>query len=395
MAGDADTYIGSRLREVRKRRGLTQRRLAAASGVSLSLIRKLEQGELRATRLETARRLAVALHVPTSRLIVRDADRADAATADRWDPVRRALTSPAPSAEPDEEPTARGVCDTLQAAMPLFTDDRFAELAEVLPPLLHDAEALAEADGSARAARSRLLQLTGWLLTQNRQYAAASQALERSLEICDDRLQAATTVSTRCWLLLRQGQLDQARALAARWADDLEPRLSRATPSELSTWGWLLLRLSAAAVRDNRPDKAEDALRLARAAAAALGHEHTPAGDFLRTFGPMTVAFKRAENASVTDRPDQVLKLAAAIPVNGMRTTSNNRNRHLLDVANAHTAMRQYAEAVDVLTGLHAASPQWLPNQRYARDILSRVVNRRRTLTPQTRELADAIGVPL
>ncbi|WP_425274433.1 helix-turn-helix domain-containing protein [Streptomyces zinciresistens] len=37
--------MGERLQEVRKRRGLTQRQLASESGVSLSLIRKPEQGD--------------------------------------------------------------------------------------------------------------------------------------------------------------------------------------------------------------------------------------------------------------------------------------------------------------------------------------------------------------
>lgn len=35
--------IGKRLRDIRKRRGMSQRELANGSGVSLSLIRKLEQ----------------------------------------------------------------------------------------------------------------------------------------------------------------------------------------------------------------------------------------------------------------------------------------------------------------------------------------------------------------
>lgn len=66
------TGIGSSLREIRKRRGLTQRELAAASGVSLSLIRKLEQGEITDTRMETAHTLASTLRVPTSYLLERD-----------------------------------------------------------------------------------------------------------------------------------------------------------------------------------------------------------------------------------------------------------------------------------------------------------------------------------
>ncbi|TYP04542.1 helix-turn-helix protein [Streptomyces coelicolor] len=60
--------IGKQLRDVRKRRGMSQQELAKSSGVSLSLIRKLEQGERSDTRLETARQLAAALHVPTTRM---------------------------------------------------------------------------------------------------------------------------------------------------------------------------------------------------------------------------------------------------------------------------------------------------------------------------------------
>ena len=394
MPHPSDAHIGARLREVRKRRGLTQRELAQASGVSLSLIRKLEQGELRDTRLETARRLAVALRVPTTRLICRDTEHAEAGTVDRWEPVRRALAAPLPLRGQDDPPTVEGVRDALAAAQPLFAGDRFAELAEVLPPLLRDADALA-GESAARPVRVRLHQLVGWLMVQTRQYDAAEIALERALADASDRLQAAATVNTVCWLRLRQGRLHQALELAARWADEVEPRISRATPEELSTWGWLLLRVSAAAVRDNRPSEAEDALRTARAAAVMLGREHAPGDDFLRAFGPITVALKCAENASVTDRPDKVLALAARIPSAELRPTSNNRNRHLLDVADAHVKTRHYSESVEVLRSIHAASPQWLPNQRYARDILKRVIGRRRTLTAEMRELADAVALPL
>jgi hypothetical protein len=170
---------------------------------------------------------------------------------------------------------------------------------------------------------------------------------------------------------------------------------SRATPAELSAWGWLLLRVSAAAIRDNRPGEAEDALRLAKSAAVALGYDCAPEGDFLRAFGPVTVALKRTENAMVAGEPDRVLSLASRIPADSLKPTSNSRNRHLLDVANAHAQLRQYAEAVDVLQKIRAGSAEWLPSQRYARDILGRIVSRRRTLTPEMRELADLVGLPV
>ncbi|MGI5436391.1 helix-turn-helix domain-containing protein [Streptomyces shenzhenensis] len=389
--------IGKRLQEVRKRRGMTQRQLASESGVSLSLIRKLEQGERADTRLETARQLAQALRVPTTSLIAEHEEERLAAPGadDRWEAVRRALVAPVRVDGVTEEPTVSGVQEALASTLPLFSGDRFAELSVILPPLLRDADLVAENGAEGRALRVRLSQLTGWLLTQTRQFEAADVALTRSLEESSDRLQAAATVNTQCWLLLRRGRLAEAWELATRWADEVEPRISRATPAELSAWGWLLLRASAAAIRDNRPGEAEDALRYANSAAVAMGREFAPRDDFLQAYGPVTVTLKRAENAMIVDKPDLVLKLSARIPTGGMRPTSNNRNRHLLDVAEAHARSQDYARTVEVLQGIRADAPQWLPNQRYARDIFSRVIARRRTLTPDMRELADAIGVPV
>ncbi|WP_280296687.1 helix-turn-helix domain-containing protein [Nocardia abscessus] len=61
--------LGERLQTVRKRRGLTQRELAESSRVSLSLIRKIEQGERDDIRMDTLRRFAVALGCPVTVLL--------------------------------------------------------------------------------------------------------------------------------------------------------------------------------------------------------------------------------------------------------------------------------------------------------------------------------------
>jgi len=55
---------GDRIRDIRKRRGLPQRALAESSGVSLSLIKKLEQGDYGDVQLETLHKLAVTLRYP-------------------------------------------------------------------------------------------------------------------------------------------------------------------------------------------------------------------------------------------------------------------------------------------------------------------------------------------
>ncbi|WP_049564877.1 helix-turn-helix domain-containing protein [Streptomyces sp. SBT349] len=389
--------IGDRLRKSRKRGGLTQRELARKSGVSYSLIQQLEQGARHDTRLETARKLAAALRVPTTKLIAEHAEEsADGATVELWATVRRAAAGLHEDGDIAEPPTAEGVRSALDATTPLFAGDRFGQLSTVLPRLIRDADVLAGIDRDGRAVRTRLMQLVGWLLVQTRQFDIAEDVLARVLGESADRLQGAAVVNTQCWLALRRGRLAEAADLATRWADDVEPtRLSRATMGELSAWGWMLLRVSAATVRDAREAEAEDALRLAESVAVAMGREHAPRDDYLRTFGPVTVALKQAENAMIMDQPDEVLRLANRVPAGGLRPTSNNRNRHLLDVAAAQVRLRHHPQAVETLLGILRHSPEWLPNQRYARDIMGQVVERRRMLTPQMRALADAVKLPL
>lgn len=62
MAGRASTWVcGPRLRELRRARGLTQKRLAAAAGVSYATLSRLEGKPATSCRERTAARLAAAL----------------------------------------------------------------------------------------------------------------------------------------------------------------------------------------------------------------------------------------------------------------------------------------------------------------------------------------------
>lgn len=385
-------HIGGRVREVRRRRGMTQRELAKAARVSVSLVSKLEQGELTDTRLETARRLAVALRVPTTRLVQRGEP--SERVAEYWQPLQRAVE--VESAQPPEEPTVQAVRQGLAGARAAYFESRMGDLSDLLVPLLREADALGES-ADARNLRSHLLHLAGSTLTQAHQFGAAETALRRAMDDATDRLRGASVITTWSWLLLRQGRFEESRQLATRWADDVEPRpVSRATPEELAAWGWLLVQASAASLRDNRPGEAADTMRLARAAALMTGRELPTGPRRLATWGPVTVAYKRAERSAVLDRPGEVLETAQRLTAVGTgQVRSTEFHRHRLDVAKAHVMLRQYGEAVEVLTEVHQTAPEWLSNQRYARDTMAEVIRRRRTLTPQMLTLADATGVPV
>jgi transcriptional regulator with XRE-family HTH domain len=390
---------GDRIRSVRKRRGLSQKELARLCGLSVSWVRQQEQGTAPDPPLETLHKVAVALTVPTSTLAAgAQAPGPHPQTAQDWALVRDALHGRGP--EPAEQATAEGVHEILAAVRRPLAANRYAAVAAILPSLIRDAGTLNGHDGGAR---SRVLNLTAWLLTQTRQWDDAEAAARMARDASrGDRLDDAAAVNTLCWSLLRQGRLAEARELATAEADKIEPRFSAAIPRELAMWGRLLLAATNAAIRDNRPGEAADVLSLARAAAGRIGQEVSLDGSTARTFGPVSVMMIMAENAAITGQPDQVLAIAENIPaVAGalsagmLHPAAASRCRHRLDTADAYVMLRRYPEAMEVFRGLQEDVPEWLAQQRYARDILRRITDQRRTMTPEMVTLADAINLPL
>lgn len=391
---------GSRVREARKRAGLTQEELAARSGVSLSLIAKLERGEYGGMRLETVHKLARALRVTTSALTSGTGSPPPAAPAPGdWEAVRRALSGEH-GGMPDEAPAIGGMRDAVARANGTLLGSGYAELRVMLPALLRDADALVSASASrgeahARQVRSDARRVAAYALGEARQFSAAGDAIELAQGDAGDDLTALAAADGKCWLLLRQGRLAECGALAARWADDAEPaRLSKASPDELAAWGMFLVRASNVAARDNRPDDAREALRLAKMAAAGVGREIVPYFSPAQVFGPVTVAMIAAEHAMVQDRPDVTLSIGSQVAGRPFPVQPNYL-RHRLDVAHAHAVTRHPDRAVRVLAELRRDAPEWLVQQRYARDVLAKVVAGRRTLSKEMRSLAGFLSLPL
>ncbi len=391
--------VGNRVREARKRQGLTQEQLARLSGVSISLIAKLERGEYGGLRLETVRKLAVVLRVTTSALADGDAPLPGRQSAALCEPVRRALDGE-PGGDPPDAPTLEAVRSAFAQVAPLLLASRFTELGAALPPVLRDADALVAgsangARAAARSLRAQVRQVTGSLMLHAWQFDVAERAFDMAMGDADDPLTAMSVVDERCWGLIRQGRFAETRDLAFRWADQAEPRMSTASREQLAGWGRLLIRAAAASVRDNRPDEASDALRLAGVAGSGTG------GDFVlpyspwHVFGPVTASVAAAENAAKSGQPDVTLSIASKLEGSKLRLVHRFAPSHRLDVAHAHAAQHQYAQAITVLQELRRARPQWLPRQRYARDILSKIITRRRTLTDEMRDLAGFLSLPL
>jgi hypothetical protein len=248
--------------------------------------------------------------------------------------------------------------------------------------------------------RAEIFQLAGWFLTQVRQYDLAYAAIRdaiRDAGEAGDHLTAAAGAISQAWLFIRQGRFVDAESIARTTASQIEPRVSSANDAELSAWGWLLLRGSAAAIRNNRKESSDDFLSLAEIAAIRLAAipRQREYHHYLTTFSPAIVDMKRAESLMIVGDARGVLRISADIRYPGARSgRSDNVNRHLLDVAAAHTDLRDFKDATDILVGLRKNSPEWLQHQRKGKDILRKILkSRKRTLTHELRKLADFFDI--
>ena len=219
-------------------------------------------------------------------------------------------------------------------------------------------------------------------------------------DAASDPADVLAAVNTTLWLLLRQGHLDGAARLAEATADDFEPSFRHTPVPVVAGWGKVMLYLNNARVRDNSPGAAQEALSCAYAAAHRTGREVTLDRSTTRTFGPASVAMIEAENAAIREDPGLVLSVTSRIPRQGLvHAQSASRWRSRLDVARAHALLRHPQDAVRELDAIRQAAPEWLAQQRYARDIMAEVMpavmRRRRTLPENVRVLADAVRLPL
>jgi len=408
--------IGDNIARLRRAKPLTQEGLAEAAGVSVETIRKLEQNERTSARMTTVHQLARSLGVPTSALM---GDATQAATRREPDEddlgmleVRRVLT-PARGLggfTVGDDLDGPATLETVQASVrlvdQLYHHDQYTATLQAVPSLLTDARQVAEQvtgeeQGAAYSLLAAAYRMAGKTLLQLRRLDLAHTALSAGLDAAErssDPIRAgATVVRTMCWLLTRQGRFADAERLAVQTADTVEPRFSRATPIELANWGWLLLYASGAAARDNRPDDVREQLDAAAAAAVRIGqlppvrYNDVEMGGFS---GPK-VQMMRVEAAVVAGEPGQALDLAAHVEPSTVPAPSC-QYRHQLDVAWAHLGFNTGAgnvKAGEVLMNLGRKAPEWMMQQRYARDLVDQLTaSRRRAMGEDLAQLAALVG---
>jgi hypothetical protein len=111
--------------------------------------------------------------------------------------------------------------------------------------------------------------------------------------------------------------------------------------------------------------------------------------DYALNFGPTQVAMQDTYAQMTLGRPDRALSAARRVRREDLRPISYGR--HLLDLAQAHAALRHDADAVDTLVRAKTLAPVWCRHQAAARGLVTEVCERRARLTPAMRELVRSL----
>jgi transcriptional regulator with XRE-family HTH domain len=387
-----ETTLAARLRRIRRERVQSQEQLAERAGISVEMVRKIEQGR-RHPRLPVLMRIAKALDVPFSEL---------ADNRPRLDGIqegasilalRDALLSPSvipglDVAETAEPMPARKLQAAADDAGATYWQGDFARMAAILPGLISAGRATREASGTdAATALAQIYDLAAALLVHLGKEDLAAVAAERAIAAAssaDDERLHAVMQGSYAWVLLHQGRLEESEQIASAAADRIEPSFS-APAEDIAAWGSLLMTALGPAAAAGR-DTAEDYIRLAGAGAERLGRR---VRIYQTSFAPATVHMQATYTYAVRREPAKALEAARKVHPGDLPGTIS-RGRHLLDVAQAHVDARHGKAATAALAEAHRLAPVWFRHQGVARVLVSELLEQQNRLSRSLRELASA-----
>ncbi|OLB78803.1 MAG: hypothetical protein AUI14_12035 [Actinobacteria bacterium 13_2_20CM_2_71_6] len=308
---DRTPSIGGRIADARKGRGMTQRSLAHRAHVSLSLLRKVEQGARDATPAlvaATAKALGVDVTALTGQPYDQDGRRRDRIHA-LVPQLRQALTywdlppdSPSPRTWQQLHTEAERVATLRRAA-------QHTMLAEMLPGLLMETTAAVHAaDGRSRERLFRILTVllfAAHSVTYKTGYEDLSTVVEDrmswSAQNSGDPFMGALAAWARTTSMLQAGSYGIGLRLLDRVQDELNLD-GPAGATALRISGPLHLRSAILAARSGNPDASGSHLKEARKIASHLDDADQDGGWHQLSFGPANVGIHEvAANVELGD----------------------------------------------------------------------------------------------
>ncbi|MHA6629844.1 helix-turn-helix domain-containing protein [Pseudonocardia sichuanensis] len=380
--------IGQRIAQLRGDR--TQQELATAAGVSVDLIRKLEQGSRHTLSIASLHSIARALDVDAGHLLSRTTPLPDPSEHSGAVAIREALTyvDDLIGDDPDVEPlTVVAGRRAVRAGWGSYWAGRYDQLGQLLPGAITQSramvrEARADERSGAHDVAAQLHQLAACTLVHLGYPDVAHMALREALSLAAAGTDPLRVEALRCslsWLLLTQGRFVESYRLATATAARVAPSGDSALPA-WALYGSLLVTGATAAARAQDRPTAGVLLGEAAEAAGRTGNR----SDYETAFGPDQVLMQIVDVDIVTEHYENALTAGARMPRDPALPVAS-RARHLSDLALAHTRLGHDGAALDTLDAMVRAAPSWArfqtqPQQIY-RELRDRAANTDRLVT--------------
>jgi transcriptional regulator with XRE-family HTH domain len=399
--------IGERIALQRRRRGLSQAKLAGLVGRSESWLSQVERGARPIERLGILVALARVLEVPVSELTgappptVRDPGEQHGAV----EQIRLALSAfdfltllMRPGTEVAvPAPDLADLRERVDRAWKLTHGSDYGTLAPLLVSLLSDGEHAAHvsgADGRGEvfALLARMYQAVAAVMTKLGETELSWVAAERSImaaERAGEPLLTMSGVYRLAQAFVSGWRLEQAERVSASGALAIASQMSDGTAEGVSLYGALNLVRAVVASRRGDGATAWQAIGEAERAAARLGVDRN---DFETEFGPTNVGLHAVAVAVELNEGGEALRRAAGVHTDALSV--ERRARFLIDVARAYGQRRETAGAVTALRQASELAPDQVRYHPLVRELVRDLVRRgRRRPNRDLLRLAESIGI--
>lgn len=382
-----DESVGQRVAQLRRLRGFTQLRLAENANVSVSLVRRVEQGQVPATPAFTGA-VARALKSSPAELLgqpfrgaTAESDRAHASIG----PLRTEVIM---SGVPDEDVAPRPAAELrtrVAAASRLAHHVQLVRLGDELPGLLADLRISASHADSKMARQVQAMLAETWanarMIARVLGYPDLAQSMAaryaHAAEHSGDQYAVAVGASLQAAELV---QVDRGQA-ASRLLDAVRQDIgepSDSGPAEAwAAWGWSHLQSALAAARGGGDARTAD-VHLAEAARAA-SNLPTDADHYRMTVNRTNVAIWSVGVAVELGNGAEAVRRAGAMQ--GFVGVPPNRvSHHYIDLARAHLYIGDRNSSLGSLLTARKLAPQqtrYHPQVRETVRMLARLERRR------------------
>lgn len=404
MTPEGRRAFGAHVAELRERRDLTQKELAAEIGRTASWLSQVERGVQPVNRLDVLRLLADGLGVslqelrpdapaePTTAVQPRDEEPNDldqARLVISGHPVPEVLLSEAGAATSAHP---RELNEAVEHVWELTHANRFAELSAALGPLVPRLERAARTAPEGErldlwGMLSRTYQALAAAFVRQDEADAAWIAADRAIRAAEESgqtLEVFASVFRLAQAFVRLKRLDQAEHAATTAVNALE-RQPADDPAALSVVGSLRLVLALVHARAGERAKARQETERARIVAKKLGEDRN---DFNLEFGPTNVEIQAVSIA--VELGDAGEAIDTGVKIDASALSVERRAQLLMDLGRAYAQRKQFGEALDALLNAEAISPDLIHTHVAARGtIRDLLLVAGRSASPELQALAE------